>query len=167
MNATESIARSYAPLPIRLMLGFAFAYHGFPKLFSAEAHQSFVGMLESIGVTTPGAAYFVGGLEFFGGILLIFGLGVRIIAALGGFEMVVAAVMVHRTAGFNFIHVVGTTGNGALQYGLPGYEVNLLYLAGFVSLILSGAGALAFRPSRRPRIAGRRREIEEEEQVPV
>jgi putative oxidoreductase len=87
-------------------------------------------------------AYLVGAFEFFGGILLLVGFAVRIVSALGVAEMLVAAVMVHASAGFDFINVVGVTESGP-QYGLPGYEVNLLYLAGFVSLMLSGAGRVA------------------------
>jgi putative oxidoreductase len=34
------------------------------------------------------------------------------------------------------------THNGP-QFGPPGYEVNLLYIAGLLSLILGGAGALS------------------------
>ena len=35
----------WAPIPPRPILGFGFVYHGFPKLFSAEGHEMFLGML--------------------------------------------------------------------------------------------------------------------------
>ncbi len=42
-----------AALPTRLILGFGFAFHGYGKLFSAEGHAGFVGMLRGIGVPAP------------------------------------------------------------------------------------------------------------------
>lgn len=39
----------YAGLPLRLILGFGFAFHGFPKLFSSAGHEMFTGMLQNIG----------------------------------------------------------------------------------------------------------------------
>jgi len=131
----------WAPVPIRLVFGFGFAYHGFPKLFSAEQRAGFVGMLEGIGVPAPGlVAWFVGGLEFVGGLLLIAGAFVVVVAALGVIEMAVAAVAVHLPNGFNFINITGMTDAGP-EFGMPGYEVNLLYIAGFLALMLGGAGA--------------------------
>lgn len=136
--------RSFAPLPLRLMLGFGFLFHGYPKLFTAEGNETLAGMLSGIGVPAPGlTAYLVGGLEFFGGILLILGVAVRTVSALGAIEMLVAAATVHAAAGFNFMNVTGMTDGGAMEFGLPGYEVNLLYMAGFVALMLSGAGSLS------------------------
>ncbi len=132
---------SLSPLPLRFILGFGFLFHGYPKLFTAQGNQTFVGMLEGIGVPAPGlTAYLVGGFEFFGGILLILGVAVRLIALLGGIQMVAAALTVHMSAGFNFMNVRGMAEDGSLQFGMPGFEVNLLYLAGFLSLLLTGAG---------------------------
>lgn len=145
--------QSFAPVPLRLVLGFGFLYHGYPKLFTAEGYESFVGMLKGLSVPAPGlSAYLIGGLEFFGGILLMLGVAVRMLAVLGTTEMVVAAMLVHWPAGFNFIHITGTTETGALEFGLPGYEVNLLYIAGLLSLLMSGAGRLSL-PSVREQVS--------------
>lgn len=136
--------QSFAPVPLRLVLGFGFLVHGYPKLFTGEGNEGFVGMLSSIGMPAPGlGSYLIGAFEFFGGILLILGVGVRVISALGVIEMLVAAVLVHWPAGFNFMNVTGTTETGGMQFGLPGYEVNLLYVAGFLSLLILGAGTLS------------------------
>ncbi|HSH75096.1 MAG TPA: DoxX family protein [Longimicrobiales bacterium] len=133
-----------APLPLRLTLGFGFLFHGYPKLFTAEGNEAFVGMLSGLGAPVPSlTAYLGGGLEFFGGILLILGVGVRVVSILGGVEMLIAIFMVYGRTGFDLMDVTSMTADGAMPVGSPGYEVSLLYLTGFVSLLISGAGALS------------------------
>jgi putative oxidoreductase len=123
------------------MLGFGFAYHGFPKIFTAEGHQQLTGMLQGVGLPLPETtAWLVGILEFFGGLALIAGALVTLISILGAIEMIVAMVLVHLPAGFNFMNITGMTETGPV-FGMPGYEVNLLYVAGFLALALGGAGA--------------------------
>lgn len=133
----------WAPLPLRLVLGFGFLYHGYPKLFTAEGNEAIVGMLAGMGLPTPTLfAYLIAFLEFFGGIMLLLGVAVRIIAALGAVEMAVAAYLVHWQFGFNFMNITGVEA-GVPQFGMPGYEVNLLYIAGFLALVLGGGGYLS------------------------
>lgn len=129
-----------APVPLRLVLGFGLIYHGLPKVFSSAGYNGFVLMLRDIGFPAAGIlALGVGLFEFIGGIALIAGAYTSLIASLGFLEMVVAMFAVHISMGFNFINIIGTSPSGPL-YGLPGYEVNLLYMAGFLALILGGAG---------------------------
>lgn len=142
--------RSLAPIPLRLILGSGFMYHGFPKLFSAGGHQNFVGMLQGSGMPAPElTAWAVGGFEFFGGLALVVGAFTAAISVLGAVEMAVAALLVHLPAGFNFLNITGQTETGAPIFGIPGYEVNLLYIAGFLALALGGAGALSVDSARR------------------
>jgi putative oxidoreductase len=132
---------------LRFALGFGFVYHGCPKLFTVEGNESLAGMLAGLGIPAPAlSAYLIGGFEFFGGILLLLGFGVRIVSGIGAVEMAVAAYSVHWSAGFNFMNVTGTTADGAMEFGLPGYEVNVLYIAGFLALALSGSGPLSLPP---------------------
>lgn len=132
-----------AALPTRLILGFGFAFHGYGKLFSAEGHAGFVGMLQGIGVPAPeAAAWVVGAIEFFGGIALILGAFVGVVAVLQIGVMVVALFTVHLGAGFSFMNVIGM-GEAGPQFGIPGFEINLLYIAGLSALLLGGAGALS------------------------
>lgn len=142
----------YAALPLRLMLGIGFIYHGTPKLFSIGGHQYFVATLVSLGFPLPGvAAWVVALLEVCGGVLLILGAFVTIVGSLFVIEMFVALFTVHLANGFNFVHVTGMT-NGQPVFGLPGYEVNLLYIAGLLTLMLLGGGAFSvdrFRAIRR------------------
>ena len=135
--------REWAPLPLRLILGISFIYHGFPKVFSGADHQQFAGMLGSIGVPARGLmAWVVGLVEVLGGVALIIGAFVVIASALLTINMLVAMFKVHLAAGFSFINVKGMGPDGPI-FGLPGYEVNLLYIAGLLTLILAGAGALS------------------------
>jgi len=132
----------FASIPLRLVLGFGFAYHGFPKLFSAAQHEGFVGMLQGIGVPLPGVmAWVVGFVEFFGGLALILGAFVTIVSILGIINMLVALFTVHMQHGFNFINMTMT--EQGPSFGMPGFEVNLLYIAGFLALAMAGAGALS------------------------
>ncbi|HMI59995.1 MAG TPA: hypothetical protein VK518_03780 [Puia sp.] len=41
--------------------------------------------------------------------------------------------------GFSSVNTIGLTPNGPL-FGPPGFEINLLYIAGLISLLLTGAG---------------------------
>ncbi len=120
----------YANLPLRLVLGFGFIYHGYPKLFGG--HAMFAGMLQNLGIPAAGpAAWGVGLVEFFGGIALVAGAFVSIVSLLGIANMAVAIFTFHLPNGFNAMS------------SPPGYEVPLLYLAGFLVLVLGGAGALS------------------------
>ncbi len=143
--------KNLAPLFPRFILGFGFVYHGFPKLFLPGEREAFVGMLGTIGVPQPGVmAWAVGALEFVGGLALIAGAFVVIFGSLLTLNMLVAIFTVHLPQGFNFMHITGMTETGP-TFGMPGYEVPLLYVAGLLVLVFGGAGALSVdrRRSRR------------------
>ena len=95
-------------------------------------------------------AWAVGALEFVGGLALVAGAFVLIFGSLLTINMLVAMFTVHLPQGFNFIHITGMTEAGP-TFGMPGYEVTLLYISGLVVLILGGAGAFSIdrRRSRR------------------
>lgn len=133
----------YWPMPLRVLLGIAFMYHGAPKLFSAEAHAGFQGMLGQLGVPLPTLmSWIVGIVEFFGGIALIVGAATWLVTLLLSIDMLVAMFLVHLPNGFAATQVKGMTDQGPV-YGAPGIELNLLFLAGLVALFLGGAGPLS------------------------
>jgi putative oxidoreductase len=137
------------------MFGFAFLYHGIPKLFTASGHAGIVGSLAAMGVPAPAAmAWIVGLVEVLGGVALILGAFVGITTILLIIEMLVAMFKVHLPNGFNFVHITGMTNTGPV-FGMPGYEVNLLYIAGLLALLLGGAGALSVDRARATRNAAR------------
>jgi putative oxidoreductase len=68
-------------------------------------------------------------------------------------------VKVHLPYGFSSIKLIAIGPAGA-QFGPPGYEINLLYLACLVTLVLGGPGPVAmdsFIASRRRRSPGNAR----------
>ncbi len=98
----------------------------------------FQGMLEGIGVPAAGLmAWAVGIVEVLGGLALIAGAFVAVASALLIIDMLVAVFAVHLPVGFNFMNITGMTEAGP-QFGMPGYEVPLLYLAGLLALFLRG-----------------------------
>jgi hypothetical protein len=40
------------------------------------------------------------------------------------------------------MNIIGTSDSGPI-FGMPGYEVSLVYIAGFMALLLGGAGAVS------------------------
>jgi putative oxidoreductase len=88
--------RSPLMLAIRLYWGFQFMQTGWGKL---QNLQRVTGFFASLGIPFPHAnAIFVSGLEFVGGILLILGLGSRLLALLLAGDMVVAYLTADREA---------------------------------------------------------------------
>jgi putative oxidoreductase len=81
-------------LPIllaRVVLGVGFALTGHGKLF--KNHSGVVDFFTSLGIPMPALnAWFIGGLEFFGGMLLVVGLGTRGVAFLLSCTMLVATL---------------------------------------------------------------------------
>ena len=133
----------WAPIPLRLILGFGFLYHGLPKLISAEGHEMFLGMLQNIGVPAAGfMAWLIGTVEVVGGAALIAGAFAAIASALLIADTLVAIVTVHLPLGFNFMNITGMTDAGP-QFGMPGFETPLLYLAGLLALLLIGPSHLS------------------------
>jgi len=81
-----------AKLVLRVAVGAIFISHGKSKLFGGLAMTT--GFFDKIGIPMPGfCAPFIGGLEFFGGILLILGLGTRLLGLLLAADMLVAVAV--------------------------------------------------------------------------
>ena len=56
--------------------------------------------------------------------------------------LAVATATVHWPNGFSSIKLLSVDAAGA-HFGQPGYEADLLYLAGLVALVIGGSGPLA------------------------
>jgi putative oxidoreductase len=131
----------WVPLSLRLVIGIGFMVHGWAKL--SRGPSGFARLLTQIGAPLPGATAWVSTfVELLGGLAILVGAFVEVVSVPLIVMMVVAMFTVHWKYGFSSINTIGLTPNGP-QFGPPGYEVNLLYIAGLLSLILGGAGALS------------------------
>ena len=90
----------YAYAFMRFCVGATIVPHGYTKLFQG-AVASAAGMIAKLGLEPATAwAYFVSGVEFFGGILLAIGLLTRLAAAMLVVEFAVIVVGVKSAIGF-------------------------------------------------------------------
>jgi putative oxidoreductase len=88
-------------LAVRLYWGWQFAQTGWAKLHDLE---KITGLFTRLGIPAPAFnALFVSGLEFAGGLLLIAGLGSRLIAVPLVIDMLVAYMTADREALFSFL----------------------------------------------------------------
>src|SRR6516165_7413690 len=130
--------RQWAPLPLRLVVGYGFMVHGWAKLSRGPA--GFAKLLEQIGAPLPEVTAWASTLiEILGGLAILAGAFVAAVSIPLILMMLVAMFTVHLRYGFSAINTVGLTADGP-QFGPPGIEVNLLYIACLVALILGGAG---------------------------
>ncbi len=131
---------AWAPVPIRLLLGVGFIYHGAIKLFTSVGHENFLRLLNNIGVPLPNiASWLVGWVEFLGGIALVLGAFMFVTTIILILDMVVAMFWVNLPNGFDLMNLNIMIEAGP-KFGVPGLEINLLYIAGLASLLLAGAG---------------------------
>src|SRR6266403_5593497 len=134
------IAR-WAPIPLRLIVGFGFMEHGFAKL--TRGSDAFAIILHALGVPAPHfMAWSTILIEIFGGLALFLGAFVALVSVPMAALLLVAIFTVHLPYGFSAIQLMAVTAAGA-QFGPPGYEVDLLYLACLAALVLGGSGPLA------------------------
>lgn len=152
MSKITSIVRhiSVSPLPIpavryamplRLLVGLGFLEHGYAKL--SRGADSFIAILHAIGLPF---AELLGwatiAVEIVGGLLVLFGAFVPIAALPMIIVLLGAIVTVHLPYGFSSVKLQSYDATGA-HFGQPGYETDLLYLAGLVALCIGGAGPLS------------------------
>jgi putative oxidoreductase len=135
-----SVAR-WAPIPLRLIVGYGFMEHGYAKL--SKGPEVFAAILHSLGVPAP---HFMAWLtiltELIGGLAVLLGAFVALVSLPMAALLLVAMFTVHLPYGFSSIKLMSVT-SGHAQFGPPGYEVNLLYLACLAALVLGGSGPMA------------------------
>src|SRR5438445_12146520 len=134
------IAR-WAPIPLRLIVGFGFMEHGFAKL--SKGPDAFAAILHALAVPAPHFMAWVTILiELVGGLAILMGAFVSLVSLPMAALLLVAIFTVHLPYGFSSIKLMAVTAAGA-QFGPVGYECNLLYLACIAALVLGGSGPLA------------------------
>lgn len=136
-------------VPLRLILGYGFVVHGVAKL--SRGPEAFAAVLHALAVPAPHLmAWATILVEVVGGLAMLAGAFVRIASIPMAVVLLVALFTVHLPYGFSSIKLVAVTAAGP-QFGPPGYEVNLLYLACLASLVIGGSGPWSidsFRASR-------------------
>lgn len=142
INNTFSIAgknyQQLAPLFLRLAIGFGFMAHGWAKL--SRGPEGFEKLLTQIHTPFPHIMAWVSSLiEVLGGFAIFAGIFVSLTAIPLIFTMLVAIFTIQIHYGYSSIKTIGLTPQGPL-FGPPGYEINVLYVAGLIALIISGAG---------------------------
>jgi putative oxidoreductase len=139
LNRT-SVAR-WALIPLRLIVGYGFMQHGFAKL--SKGPEAFAAILHAIGVPSPHLmAWLTILVEVFGGLAVLLGAFVPLISLPMAAVLLVAIFTVQLPYGFSSIKLMSVT-SGHAQFGPPGYEVNLLYLACLAALVVGGSGPMA------------------------
>lgn len=124
-------ALEWAPVPLRVVLGYIFIYSGGGKFRRGISGTG--DWFQGLGFPAPQLlARFVASLELGGGVLLVVGLFVPWAALLLACSMVVATWTQRSKLGAPF-------GGGDVQ----GYELDVLMVAASVTLVLAGAGPLS------------------------
>ena len=144
---------AWSAIPLRLIVGLGFIQHGWAKLMRGP--EVFIAILHAIGVPWPhvlGWATIV--VELTGGTLILLGAFVPAATVPMLVVLLVAIFTVHLPYGFSSINLLSYAGDRA-HFGQPGYETDLLYIAGLLALCVAGAGPLSIDGALRKRSARR------------
>ena len=132
---------AWAPIPLRLIVGYGFMEHGFAKL--SRGPEAFAAILHTMGVPTPHLMAWLTILsEVIGGLAVLLGAFVPLVSVPMAAVLFVAMLTVHLPYGFSSIKLLSVM-SGRAQFGPPGYELDLLYLACLAALVLGGSGPIA------------------------
>src|SRR5580700_3476482 len=131
----------WAPIPLRLIVGYGFMEHGFAKL--SKGPENFAAILHALSVPAP---HFMAWLtiltELIGGLAVLLGAFVPLVSLPMAAILFVAMLTVHLPYGFSSIKLLSVT-SGRAQFGPPGYELDLLYLACLAAVVFGGSGPMA------------------------
>ena len=132
---------SWYAVPLRLMVGLGFIEHGYAKL--ARGPEDFIAILHAIGMPFAGLfGWATIAVEIIGGGLILAGAFVPVATLPMIIVLLVAIFTVHLPNGFSSIKLLSYDSMGA-HFGQPGYETDLLYLAGLLALCIGGAGPIS------------------------
>jgi putative oxidoreductase len=123
-------------LPLRFIVGYGFLVHGLAKW--SKGPLAFAAILHAANVPAPHLMGWVTiAVEILAGVALLLGAFVPLVSIPAIILLVVAILTVHLPNGFSSIKLLSYT-NGRAQFGPPGYECDLLYIACIVALALMG-----------------------------
>jgi len=138
-SRARSALAAWAPIPLRLIVGYGFIEHGLAKMFRGP--DVFAAILRALGVPAPHFMAWVSILiELLGGLAVLLGGFVTLASIPMAMLLLVAIFTVHLPNGFSSVKLVAVTALGP-QFGPVGYEIDLLYLACLAALVfMGGAG---------------------------
>ena len=143
----------WAPIPLRLIVGYGFMQHGLAKL--SRGPDAFAAILQGMGVPSPHLmAWLTTLIELFGGLAVLLGAFVNMVSIPMTAVLLVAMFKVHLPYGFSSIKLLGVSSGGA-KFGPVGYEIILLYIACLAALVIGGSGPLAIDGLIRKRFGAR------------
>jgi putative oxidoreductase len=148
-----ALPQTWWPLPLRMIIGYGFMEHGWAKL--ARGPDAFSHILQALHMpAAPLLAWATILIELLGGLAVFAGAFVPLVSVPMAVVLLTAIFTVHLPYGFSSIKLQAVTAAGA-HFGQPGYETDLLYLAGLAALVIGGVGPLALdeawvRRLRRP-----------------
>ena len=132
----------YGALPLRAIVGIGFLQHGYSKL--SKGPEVFASILYSLHVPLPHlSAYLTIGVELLGGAALLLGAFVPWVSIPTIVVLLTAMFTVHLPYGFSSIKLKAIV-DGRAQFGPPGYECVLLYVACILALVLLGPSPWSF-----------------------
>jgi putative oxidoreductase len=136
-----SLRGAWYAIPIRLIVGYGFMEHGYAKL--VRGPENFANILHALGMPAPSLlSWATVVVELLGGLAVFVGGFIPLASVPMGFVLLVAIFTVHLPNGFSSIKLQSVSAAGA-HFGQPGYETDLLYLAGLAALVLGGSGPFA------------------------
>jgi putative oxidoreductase len=142
MTLNRTLAQRWSSIPLRLIVGYGFLMHGVAKL--DRGVDVFAAALGGLHVPAPHwMAWITVAVELVGGVAILVGAYVRWVSIPMVIVLLVALFTVHLQFGFSSIKFLGVTAEG-LQFGKPGIECDLLYLASLATLLAAGPGPFAF-----------------------
>ena len=131
----------WAPIPLRLIVGYGFMEHGFAKL--SRGPEAFAAILHTMSVPAPHLMAWLTILtELIGGLAVLLGAFVPFVSVPMAAVLFVAMLTVHLPYGFSSIKLLSVM-SGRAQFGPPGYELDLIYIACLAALVLGGSGPIA------------------------
>ena len=146
-SSYRALLAYWAPIPLRLIVGYGFLMHGVLKL--ERGVDVFAAALTGIGVPFSHLmAWITIVIELLGGVAVLVGAYVPLASIPMAIVLLVAMIKVHWQFGFSSIKFLAVTAAGP-QFGKPGVECDLLYLACLLALVAGGAGPLAIDGWRR------------------
>jgi len=134
VSPTRAVMARWSAFPLRLMVGAGFMIHGYLKL--GRGIDVFAAALAGLGIPAPGLmAWLTVAIELIAGAAVLVGVRVALVTFPMIIVLLVAMIEVHWQFGFSSIKFLAVTVDGP-QFGKPGVECDLLYLAAISALLM-------------------------------